>query len=218
MPPLLVQIILFDGFDLLDAIAPYEVLVAGSMASGNALDVRFVSLEGARPVPSGPTGVPIPATGSLDIDRASIIVLPGAAGKVEGDGPDTIPALLGRAIETGLVEHLRLALDCDEIMIATVCGGSLVLALAGLLGDRFAVTHHMGMEILGATGAKPIQARVVEDGRLISGAGVTSGLDVGFHLLEKLLGPRVAHHVERLFEYERRGTVWRSEGIVPAAA
>lgn len=215
---MLVQIILFDGFDLLDAVAPYEVLVAGSMAANNALDVRFVSLEGARPVPSGPTGVPIPATGALDTNRASIILLPGAAGKVEGDGPDTIPALLGRAIETGLAECLRFALDCDDITIATVCGGSLVLALAGLLGDRFVVTHHLGIEILGATGAKPIQARVVEDGRLISGAGVTSGLDVGFHLLEKLLGPRVANHVERLFEYERRGTVWRSEGIVPVQA
>jgi transcriptional regulator GlxA family with amidase domain len=56
---------------------------------------------------------------------------------------------------------------------------------------------------------------VVDDGNLVTAAGVTSGLDLGIHLLERLLGPRVAHAVERLFAYERRGTVWRSAGLEP---
>ncbi len=49
----------------------------------------------------------------------------------------------------------------------------------------------------------------------MSAAGVTSGLDLGLHLLERELGPRVAHAVEHLFQYERRGTVWRARGAVP---
>ncbi len=62
-----------------------------------------------------------------------------------------------------------------------------------------------------------IDARVVDDGDLVSGAGVTSGLDLGLYLLERELGPRIAHAVEQLFAHERRGTVWRAAGPVPAA-
>lgn len=60
-------------------------------------------------------------------------------------------------------------------------------------------------------------ARVVEDGRLVNGGGVTSGLDVGLYLLERLLGPAVALEVEALFEHERRGTTWRAPGVRAAA-
>ncbi|NED92927.1 DJ-1/PfpI family protein, partial [Streptomyces sp. SID11233] len=58
---------------------------------------------------------------------------------------------------------------------------------------------------------------VVDDGDLITGSSVTSGLDLGLYLLERELGPRVAHAVEELFAHERRGTVWRAQGTVPAA-
>src|SRR5258708_3495961 len=96
------QIVLFDGFDLLDAVAPFEVLWAGGVAAAGALIVEFVSLDGVRDVPSGPSGAVIAATAALDPARADLIVVPGAAGPSTGDGPDTIPALLGRAIESGL--------------------------------------------------------------------------------------------------------------------
>ncbi|MFC9707685.1 hypothetical protein ACFTRD_05960 [Paenibacillus sp. NPDC056933] len=86
----------------------------------------------------------------------------------------------------------------------------------GLLKDRHAVTNHMGMAALGALGAIPIEARVVEDSpRFVSGGGVTSGLDVALYLVDRELGPQVANSVEKLFEYEKRGTVWKAEGIVP---
>jgi len=71
------------------------------------------------------------------------------------------------------------------------------------------------MDLLEATGAIPIQARIVDDGDLITAGGVTSGLDLGLYLLERELGPRIAHAVERLFDYERRGTVWRDSGLDP---
>ncbi|WP_017570297.1 type 1 glutamine amidotransferase family protein [Nocardiopsis halotolerans] len=59
---------------------------------------------------------------------------------------------------------------------------------------------------------EPNPARVVDDGDLVTAAGVTSGLDLGLYLLEREVGPRVAHSVERLFSHERRGVVWRAEG------
>jgi transcriptional regulator GlxA family with amidase domain len=99
-----------------------------------------------------------------------------------------------------------------------VCGGSLALAMAGLLDGRTAVTHPQGMALLDALGVITVQARVVDDGDLVSAGGVTSGLDLGLHLLERSFGSAVALAVERLFAYERRGTVWRAGGLEPVAA
>ena len=101
--------------------------------------------------------------------------------------------------------------------VGTVCGGSLVLAMAGLLEGRHATTHHLGLDMLDATGVHAVRARVVDDGDLVTGAGVTSGLDLGLYLLEREVGPQIAHAVEELFAHERRGTVWRHQGPAPAA-
>lgn len=210
-----VQIVLFDGFDLLDAIAPYEVFCATEMFAGGALNVEFVTAEGPRPVPSGTNGLIIEASGQLKPDRAGIILVPGASGDVAGDGSDSVPAILVRAMNTALSGLIRQALLQQDVVVATVCGGSLLLAMIGLLEGRRAVTHHLGMDLLGSTGAIPIQARVVDDGNLVTGGGVTSGLDVALHLVERELGPRIAHAVEELFEFERRGTVWREKGMAP---
>jgi putative intracellular protease/amidase len=211
------QIVLFGGFDPLDVVAPYEVLSAGGIAAGGALTVELVSAEGPREVVSGSGGLVLRATGTLDPDNADLIIVPGAAGPIsepeDGRKVDTIPTLLARTVETRLPELMRKALDNPKVTVATVCGGSLALAMAGLLQGRHAVTHHMGMDVLGATGAIPIRARVVDDGDLVTAGGVTSGLDLGLYLLERELGPRIAHAVEELFEYEQRGTVWHNKGL-----
>lgn len=210
-----VQVVLFDGFDLMDALAPYEVFAAAGMYSGGAVTLELVSAEGKRSVPSG-NGPAIEAQAALDPNRPGIILVPGAAGKPAGNSEDAIPNILGRAMKTGLPDLLKQAVDNKEVTVATVCGGSLLLAMKGLLKDRYAVTNHMGMAALKAAGAIPVDARVVEDGpRLVSGGGVTSGLDVAVYLVDRELGPRIANAVEKLFEYERRGTVWRAEGIAP---
>ncbi|MDQ0060553.1 DJ-1/PfpI family protein [Paenibacillus harenae] len=211
-----VQIVLFDGFDLLDALAPYEAFAAAGMYSGEAITVELVSAEGKRSVPSGMNGPSLEAEAKLDPNRSGIILVPGAAGKPAGNSEDSVPNLLRQAKETSLTALMRQAFKNKEVTVATVCGGSLLLAMQGLLKDRYAVTNAIGMAALKAFGAIPIDARVVEDGpRLVSGGGVTSGLDVAFHLVERELGPRIANAVEKLFEYERRGTVWRAEGIEP---
>ncbi|MFE5731947.1 DJ-1/PfpI family protein [Streptomyces sp. NPDC056528] len=225
------QIVLFDGFDPLDVVAPYEVLHVGGTASGGAVTVELVSAEGPREVTSGTGGLALRATGTLDPERADMILVPGASGRVGEPGElpeeeagagerkrdETVPVLLGRVLTTELPALLGRAMDNPDVTVATVCGGSLVLALAGLLEGRHATTHHLGLDLLDATGAHAIRARVVDDGDLVTGAGVTSGLDLGLYLLERELGPRVAHAVEELFAHERRGTVWRARGPVPAA-
>lgn len=214
---LTVQIVIFDGFDLLDALAPYEVFCAAASYADNALSVELVTAEGPRAVASGINGLKIEASGRLNPECGGIIVIPGASGDVEGSGPNSPPAILTRAMNTELTGMIRRALGRQDIIVATVCGGSLLLAMGGLLEGRPAVTNHLGMDVLGATGAIPVPARVVDSGNLVTGGGVTSGLDVALYLVERELGPRIAHAVERLFEYERRGTVWREEGIAPSS-
>ncbi|MFK4066659.1 DJ-1/PfpI family protein [Streptomyces sp. NPDC029674] len=225
-----IQIVLFDGFDPLDAIAPYEVLYAGGSASDGAVTVELVTAEGPREVVSGTGGLTLRAAGAVDLERADVLLVPGASGRVgePGEAPEEvagvgewrrdefITVLLGRTLTTELPALLKQAMD-DPDIIATVCGGSLVLAMAGLLEGRHATTHHLGLDTLNATGAHAVRARIVDDGDLITGAGVTSGLDLGLYLLEREVGPRVAHAVEELFSHERRGTVWRAQGPTPTA-
>ncbi|MEV4846667.1 DJ-1/PfpI family protein [Micromonospora matsumotoense] len=214
---MLIQIVLFDGFDPLDVIAPFEVLAAGADAAGSALTVELVSVEGPREVVGGTRGLTLRATARLDPARPGYVVVPGASGPTAGDpdeGVATIPVLLARFADSAAVP-LRAALDNPDVTVAAVCGGSLALAMAGLIEGRHAVTHHLGMDALDATGVRAVPARVVDDGDLVTSGGVTSGLDLGLHLLDREFGPRVAHAVETLFAYERRGTVWRAAGHLP---
>ncbi|WP_328666761.1 DJ-1/PfpI family protein [Streptomyces sp. NBC_00322] len=215
---MLAQIVLFDGFDPLDVIAPYEVLTAGGMVAGGELTVELVSAEGAREVPSGMGMLSLRAVGVLDPERADLVLVPGAAGRISDDGgEDTVPAILGRSLNTPLPGLLKAAVERPELVMSTVCGGSMLLAMAGLIADRRATTHHMGLDALAGAGVHAVEARVVDDGDLVTGAGVTSGLDLALYLLERELGPRIAHEVERLFSHERRGTVWRASGTIPVS-
>ena len=203
------QFVLFDGFDPLDVIAPFEVLAAGGDIVGD-LEVELVHAEGPGPVVSGTRGVVLPATAELDPARPGFVVVPGASGPVDGDPDevDTIPVLLARFAASDAIPLLRKAMDNRDVTVATVCGGGLALAMAGLLEGRYAVTHHQGMDLLEATGVRAVRARVVDDGDVVSCGAVTSGLDLGLYLLERTYGADVALKVADLFDYERRGTVW----------
>jgi transcriptional regulator GlxA family with amidase domain len=121
---------------------------------------------------------------------------------------DTIPVLLARFTETEALPLMRKAMDNPDVTVATVCGGALALAMGGLLDGRHAVTQHLGMDLLAATGVNAVNARVVDDGDLVSCGAVTSSLDLGLYLLERAYGAQVALTVADLFGYERRGTVW----------
>jgi transcriptional regulator GlxA family with amidase domain len=220
-----VQIALFDGVDPLDAVAPYEVLWAAGLFAPGSVVVELVSAEGPRSVPTG-SGLDLTATAILDPAVADIVLVPGAAGRTGAtdhddepgvDGDDTVPARLAATLATDLPSLLAVALADPAVTVACVCGGSLIPAMAGLIEGRPAVTHHLGMDLLDATGVRAVPARVVDDGDLVTGGGVTSGLDVALHLVERFIGPQVAHAVEELFEHERRGVVWRPTGPEPIA-
>src|SRR5258706_5009430 len=108
-----VQIVLYDGFDPLDVIGPFEVLAAGSDAVGGELTIEFVSAEGPRPVVSGTRGLVLNATARLDPARSGYVVVPGVNGPIAGDpdeGVVTIPVLLSRFGDTGAVPLIGQAL------------------------------------------------------------------------------------------------------------
>jgi transcriptional regulator GlxA family with amidase domain len=215
------QIVLYDGFDPFDVVAPFEVLAAGSEYVGRELEVTLVSAEGPRSVTSGTRGLTLTAVASLDPAKSGCVLVPGASGPVAGDpddGVETIPVLLARAAQTDLMPLLQKAFDNPNVTVTAVCGGSVILAMAGLIEGRHAVTHRLGLDLLDAAGVHAVAARVVDDGDLVTAGGVTSGLDLGLHLLDRWYGPRIAHAVEELFEYERRGTVWRNAGREPVEA
>ena len=136
-------------------------------------------------------------------EEPGFVIVPGAAARVDGDPDesDTVPGLIGRLGHTALPGLIRQAFAAPDTVVAAVCGGSLALAMAGLLEGRTVVTHRLGNDVLDATGVHVVHARVVDDGDLVTAGGVTSGLDLALYLLERLYGPRIAHAVEQLFEY-----------------
>src|SRR5689334_5856360 len=104
------QVVLFDGFDPLDVIAPYEVLAAGGVVTEGLLTVELVSAEGARDVPSGLGALTLRATAPLDPSRADLVVVPGALGRLPDGGEpaeDSIPVVLGRTLDTALPGLLK---------------------------------------------------------------------------------------------------------------
>ncbi len=201
-----VQIILFDGFDELDAIAPFEVLKSAT-AIGADLQVELVTLDSSTEIVAA-HGLRVQASTKLEIDQdLDILIVPGggwSSRATKGAWAEAqrgeIPAAIARLHQSGAT-------------IASVCTGAMLVADAGLLKGRPAITHHAAVEELRAIGAEIINARVVDDGDIVTAGGVTSGLDLTLWLLERYLGPHIAYEVEQEMEYERRGTVWRRSAV-----
>jgi transcriptional regulator GlxA family with amidase domain len=212
-----VHAVLFDGFDPLDVLGPVEVFAAGAGLAGGGVTVELVAADGPGTVRSGLPAVSLAATAALD-PTADLVVLPGAAGSMSLDpaDPGSIGRILADAASESLVAGLREAVRRPGTTVATVCGGSVLLARTGLADGRPLVTHARGADLAG-TGAVPVDARIVDDGDLVSCGNVTSGIDMGLYLLEREIGPQVAHGVEQLFRHERRGTVWRPVGAAVAS-
>ncbi|GAA2829983.1 DJ-1/PfpI family protein [Crossiella cryophila] len=209
---MLVQIVLFDGVDPLDALGPHEVFAAASQYAPGPLTAELVTVGTARPVLSG-TGVTLHAQAALDPDRADLLIVPGTAGSMAADAAEITQRLIA-ALTPELHQALHTFAARPDTVLASVCGGSLLLGAAGLLAHRPAVTHRSGMARLADFGATAIPARVVDDGDLVTAGGVTSGLDLALHLVERFHGAETAIAVETLFEHERRGVVWRANAAL----
>ena len=100
-----------------------------------------------------------------------------------------------------LLDWIR-AVDRETTWTTSVCTGALLLAAAGLLEGRSATTHWMSRETLNGLGAEPVTERVVFDGKYVTGAGVSSGIDMALTLVERNYGPEMAQAVQLGIEYD----------------
>ena len=178
-----IAIPLFDNLTVLDAIGPYEVL---SRVPG--VDVVFVGAE-PRPYASDNGMVRLVAETALaDLPRPEMICVPGGVGIYqELDGP--------------IVEWARAA-HATTTWTTSVCTGALILGAAGVLDGIEATTHWMALERLRDYGATPSRRRVVEQGRVLTAAGVSAGLDMALVLAARLAGSDVAQSIQLALEYD----------------
>lgn len=197
-----VQIVLFNGFDELDAIAPHEIW---QMARGlkSDLEVQLVTLDGTKEVTAS-NGLRVQAQGQLGAKRPNIVVVPGGGWITRSPSGAWAEAQRG-ALPAKLAELHR-----DGVVMTSVCTGAMLLAAAGLLKNRPATTNLGALDELTAAGAQVLQARVVDDGDVITAGGITCGLDLTLWLVERFISAEAAFALEGSLEYERRGTVWRS--------
>lgn len=205
-----VGIALFDGFDDLDAIGPFEVF-GHARSLGADLEVTLCSVDDANVVTSS-HGLRIAADDPLPVDRdhpedatpraPDLLVVPGG-----GWGNRASAGAWAEARRGDLPDDLA-ALHAGGTTMAGVCTGVMLLATANLTDGRPAVTHHGALDDLRAAGAEVVDARVVDDGDLLTAGGVTSGIDLGLHLVERTFGRDLASAVATEMEYDRRGEVY----------
>ncbi len=181
-----VAIPLFPRLTVLDAIGPYEVL----QRLPN-VDVIFVgSDKGEVRSENGMLGLQVDATFE-DVPNPRVIVFPGGAG--------TAPLVRDERV----LDWVRRA-HAGTAFTTSVCTGSLVLGAAGLLRGLTATTHWSGYDLLAAYGAIPTTERVVEhlEQRIITGAGVSAGIDMALRLAELLVDRTAAQAAQLMIEYD----------------
>jgi len=181
-----VVIPLFPKFTALDGIGPYEVLQRVP-----SIDVTFIGHErGEVRTENGMLGVTVDATFE-EMPNPDIIVFPGGFGTRTVMHDERVLAWVRKAHET-------------TIYTTSVCTGSLVLGGAGLLKGLTATTHWAVYPELEGTGAVPIAERVVEhlDQRIITAAGVSSGIDMALRLVELLVDRKAAQAAQLMIEYD----------------
>ena len=177
-------ILLYDRFTALDAIGPYEVL---SRLPG--AKVTFVAAE-RGPVITDNGMLTIAAERSIDeVPNPEIVLVPGGPGEVaeRAGGP--------------ALEWLRRAHETSE-WTTSVCTGSLILAAAGLLEGKRATSHWLALDTLRELGAEPVSERVVFDGKIVTAAGVSAGIDMALAFAARVAGEQVAQAIQLGIEYD----------------
>jgi transcriptional regulator GlxA family with amidase domain len=179
-----IAILLYDRLTALDAIGPYEVL-------GRIPDARVTFLATqAGPVRTDNGMLTLLAERSLEeLSSPDVVLVPG--------GPGEVAARAGSEV----LEWLRAAHETST-WTTSVCTGSLILAAAGLLHGRRATSHWLALDALRALGAEPVSERVVYDGKIVTGAGVSAGIDMALALAESIAGRDVAQAIQLGVEYD----------------
>ena len=181
-----IVIALFDRFTALDAVGPYQVLCRVPGA-----EVIFAA-DHARTVTDDAGTLSLQAQASYaEVPSPDIIVVPG--------GPGTAGQLT-----PGPLQDWLLAADETSAWTTSVCTGSLILAGAGLLAGRKATTHWASHDKLARLGAVPQQERYVFDGKYVTAAGVSAGIDMALALVGRFAGDEVAERIQLRIEYDPR--------------
>ncbi|MGE9697079.1 MULTISPECIES: DJ-1/PfpI family protein [unclassified Streptomyces] len=191
-----VQILVYDGAEEQDFTGPYDVFGWAARAGG---DVSATCVRASAP-------------GEVTTLFGSRHVVPDVWDPVAGDVV-IVPGGEEWLIEDAGTHRALVRAQEAGVTIAGVCTGVMVLAAAGLTRGRPCTTHHLTKAELAARGGTVVDARVVDDGNLVTAGGVTSGLDLALWLVERECGAELALSVERIMEYERRGTVWRADRV-----
>jgi putative intracellular protease/amidase len=179
-----IAIPIFDRLTALDAVGPYEVLSRLPQAT-----VHFIA---QTPGPKRTETKMLALTADLALDELTdpeVIVVPG------GYGTRTLMQ------DENLLAWLRAAHQTSE-WTTSVCTGSLLLAAAGILEGLEATTHWLELETLRRFGATPVSRRVVEQGKVITAAGVSSGIDMALTLAARIAGDETAQAIQLGIEYD----------------
>ncbi|MET9433860.1 DJ-1/PfpI family protein [Streptomyces sp. NPDC006551] len=179
-----IAVLLYDRFTTLDAVGPYELL-----ARLPGAETVFVAQE-TGPVRGDQGSLALVADRTLaDVPHPDIVIVPGGPGsRVAMHDPE-------------ILAWLRTA-DATSTWTTSVCTGSLILAGAGLLSGRRATSHWLALDDLKPLGAEPTGERVVFDGKYVTAAGVSSGIDMALHLLGRIAGDETAQTIQLLTEYD----------------
>jgi transcriptional regulator GlxA family with amidase domain len=177
-----VTILLYDRMTVLDAIGPYEVLrcVPG-------VRVQFVAKRAGIVTPDSGVQLLNAERGIADVTETDILVIPGGDASVPLRDPE-------------IVAWVR-RIHATTTWTTSVCVGSLVLGAAGLLAGLDATTHWAALERLREVGATPVQKRVVRQGKIITAAGVSSGIDMALALVALTHGEEMAKAIQLVIEY-----------------
>jgi transcriptional regulator GlxA family with amidase domain len=179
-----VAYLLYDRFTALDITGPHDVL---NSVPGN--ESIFVA-ERPGPVRNESDTLSLVADASLEeVPSPDIVVVPGGFGN------------------RTLLEHEPLhewirGVHETSTWTTSVCTGSLLLAAAGLLDGAPATTHWLARDVLAELGAKPVPDRIVEHGKIVMAAGVSSGIDMALELVTKINGKELAQAVQLGIEYD----------------
>ena len=178
-----VAIPLYDRFTALDAVGPFEVL-----ARIPGAEVAWLGPE-AGPV-STDNGLTLVAGAAYEeVPDPDVVLVPGGLGTYAALEDERLVGWIRRAHET-------------SDWTTSVCTGSLLLGEAGVLAGLEATTHWLDLEALERVGALPTPRRVVEQGKVITAAGVSSGIDMGLVLAERIAGREVAQAIQLAIEYD----------------
>lgn len=198
-----IQILIYDGFDDLDAIGPHEVF-SKAHDLGEAFSSNLVVLAAPADIYSS-SGIDLKVKTALDLKACDLLVIPGGGwGNRSEQGA-------WKEFQKGKIPEVIQQAHATGIRIASVCTGALLVAKTGLLKNRPATTHQSAREDLEKLGAHVKEQRVVDDDDILSAGGITSGIDLALWILEKFGSAELSQQVSEQLEYERSADILKNK-------